>query len=142
MSDKVFVDSNVLIYAHDVDAGPKNRTARTLVTRLWNEGTGLISSQVLQEFYVNVTRKIPSPLPRSTARHILRTYSVWHTELTGPEEILMASELEEEHGLSFWDALIVSAAVKAGASTILSENFNPGQTIAGVLIQNPFLVGS
>lgn len=124
MSDRAFVDTNVLVHAHDVDAGARDVLAVRLVAELCEARRGVISTQVLQEFYVNVTRKIPSPLPRATARQIVRTYAAWQTEVVGPPEVLLASELEEQHRLSFWDALIVAAALKGGASTILSEELS------------------
>jgi predicted nucleic acid-binding protein len=138
MNGKTFVDTNVLVYAHDVDAGGRHAIAARLVAELWETRRAVISTQVLQEFYVNTTRKIPSPLPRPTARQILATYAVWQTELVGPREILLASELEEQHRLSFWDALIVAAALKGGASTIVTEDMSPGRSISGVRIENPF----
>jgi predicted nucleic acid-binding protein len=140
MSDKVFVDTNVLVYAHDKDAGRRHAVATRLVTELWETRRAVISTQVLQEFYVNATRKIPSPLPRATARRIVNTYAVWQTELVAPPDIQLASELEEQHQLSFWDALIVAAALKGGASAILTEDMSPGRTISGVRIDNPFAV--
>lgn len=138
MNGRVFVDSNVLLYAHDVDAGERHAIASQVITRLWNERLGLLSTQVLQEFYVNVTRKIPSPLPRATARTIVSTYGTWPTVVVAREDILLASEIEEQNRLSFWDALIIAAALKGHATKVVSEDFNPGQTIAGVLIENPF----
>lgn len=138
MTGRTFLDSNVLIYAHDRDAGAKHDVAAQAVAELWQSGEGVISTQVLQEFYVNVTRKIASPLPRVTARQVVRTYSAWRTELVGPPEILRASELEEEHRLSFWDALIIAAALKGGAVRILTEDLGPGQSVAGLLVVNPF----
>ena len=138
MSDRTFVDTNVLVYAHDVDAGARHAVASRLVAELWETRAAVISTQVLQEFYVNATRKIVSPLPRSTAREIVRAYAAWPVEPIGPADILLASELEEQHQLSFWDALIVAAALKGGAGTILTEDMSPGRKIAGVRIENPF----
>ena len=138
MSDKVFVDTNVLIYAHDIDASTKHQTARSVLEELWSSRCGVISSQVLQEFYVNVTRKIPTPLKRSQARAIIASYATWQVETIGPSEIHSASELEERNQLSFWDALIVTSAISGGASKILTEDLNAGQRIGGVLIENPF----
>ena len=138
MTDKVFVDTNVLVYAHDLDAGERHDAAARLVAELWEARTAVISTQVLQEFYVNATRKIPSPLARATARRIVRTYSAWQTESIGPEDVLAASEIEEQHQLSFWDALIVAAAVKGGAARILTEDLTPGRLISGVRIETPF----
>lgn len=138
MNGRAFVDTNVLVYAHDVDAGERHAVAARLVAELWKTRGAVISTQVLQEFYVNATRKIPSPLPRPLARQIVRTYAAWQTELIGPPEIQVASELEEQHQLSFWDALIVAAALKGGASTILTEDMSPGRSISGIRIENPF----
>lgn len=104
----------------------------------WETRRAVISTQVLQEFYVNATRKIPSPLSRAVARQFVRTYSAWQTETVGPQDIQFASELEEQHQLSFWDALIVAAALKAGAGTILTEDLSSGRSISGVRIENPF----
>lgn len=138
MSDKTFVDTNVLIYAHDRDAGTKHETAEGLLRDLWGQRTGVLSTQVLQEFYVNVTRKISTPLPKPSARAVVESYRVWCVETT-PAELSAAFRIEDETGISFWDAMIVAAAAKAGAARILSEDLNAGQTIAGVRIENPFL---
>lgn len=138
MSARAFVDTNVLVYAYDVDAGERHVVASRLVAEFWQTREAVISTQVLQEFYVNATRKIPSPLPRATARDIVKAYAVWQMQVLGPPEILLASELEEQQRLSFWDALIVAAALKGGATTILSEDFSQGRTISGIRIENPF----
>jgi len=138
MKDKVFVDSNVLIYAHDLDARDKHLRAVEVVRGLWENRNGILSTQVLQEFYVNVTRKIPEPLPRSKAREVARNYSLWQTETIHPVDVVRASEIEETNQISFWDALIVVTATKGGASTLLSEDLSAGQIIAGVAIENPF----
>jgi len=137
MSDKTFIDTNVLIYAHDIDAGAKRQVAKAVLQKLWNEKTGLLSAQVLQEFYVNVTRKILTPLSKDLARRVVSSYSIWCMETT-PTEILSAFRIEDESGIGFWDALIVSAASKSDARRILSEDLNAGQRVAGILIENPF----
>ena len=93
--------------------------------------------QVLQEFYVNVTRKIPRPISKESARRVVNTYTIWCVE-TAPAEISNAFRIEDESRLGFWDALIVASAVKGGANRILSEDLNAGQTISGVRIENPF----
>ena len=138
MNDKAFVDTNILIYAHDLDAGQKNTVSAAAIRDLWENRTGIISIQVLQEFYVNVTRKISNPLPKSKAREIIESYLVWHVELNEVITVLAASEIEERHNLSFWDALIVAAACNAKAGKILTEDLNHGQRIEGILIENPF----
>lgn len=138
MSDKSFVDTNVLIYAHDADAKSKHEVAKSLLGKLWSERTGVLSMQVLQEFYVNVTRKIASPLPKNVARLVVNSYATWCVETT-PAEISSAFRIEDESRIGFWDALIVASAVKCGASRILSEDLNAGQVIAGIRVENPFV---
>ena len=138
MSDKTFIDTNVLIYAHDIDADAKHKIAKEVLQELWSERTGVLSAQVLQEFYVNVTRKIPSPLSKDLARLVVSSYAIWCLETT-PTEILAAFRIEDESRIGFWDALIVSSAAKLGATRILSEDLNAGQRIAGILVVNPFV---
>jgi len=138
MSARTFIDTNVLIYAHDTDSGAKHEIAKTLLRDLWSERTGLLSVQVLQEFYVNVTRKISSPLSKDLARLVVSSYAIWCAE-TCPAEIALAFRIEDESRIGFWDALIVSSASKNGATRILSEDLNAGQRIAGILIENPFV---
>ncbi len=137
MRDKTFVDTNILIYAHDVDAGTKHKAAKNVLRDLWDQRAGVLSMQVLQEFYVNVTRKIASPLPRDVARRVVNSYSMWCIETT-PSEIAAAFRIEDESRIGFWDALIVAAAAKAVATRILSEDLNAQQTIAGIKIECPF----
>jgi predicted nucleic acid-binding protein len=138
MNGKTFVDTNILIYAHDTDAGDKHSKARDLIRSLWDDGSGTLSTQVLQEFYVTVRRKIPRPLLPAQARGIIESYLVWEVVQNAPASILRASELEERYQLSFWDALIIGAAMEANAERILTEDLNHGQMVEGVLIVNPF----
>ena len=137
MNGKTFIDTNVLIYAHDKDGHAKNEIAKAVLRELWSERLGVLSMQVLQEFYVNVTRKIPSPLSRDSARTVVNSYVPWCMETTAAE-ISSAFRIEDESRIGFWDALIVSSAVKSGATRILSEDLNAGQRIAGIRIENPF----
>lgn len=139
MNGRSFVDSNVLIYAHDFKAGRKHAVAKSLLNDLWNEGAGVLSMQVLQEFYVNVTRKIATPLSKDSARSVVDVYTRWCIEAT-PAEITTAFRIEDEARIGFWDALIVSSALKIGALRILSEDLNAGQKIMGIAIENPFEV--
>jgi predicted nucleic acid-binding protein len=133
---RTFVDTNVLVYAHDLDAGQKRIAANSLLATLWQDDAGALSTQVLKEFYVTVTRKMPTPLSRAHARSIASRFS-WCVE-TGPDEIAAAFQLEDEHKIGFWDALIVAAAVKSSADRILPEDLNAGQRYAGVVVENPF----
>ena len=137
MSGKTFIDTNVLIYAHDADSSAKHEIAKAVLRELWGERTGILSMQVLQEFYVNVTHKIATPLSKELARLVVNSYAIWCMETT-PTEISAAFRIEDEHRIGFWDAMIVSAAAKSGAARILSEDLNAGQRIAGILVENPF----
>jgi predicted nucleic acid-binding protein len=137
MSGKTFVDTNVLIYAHDIDAKEKHAVAKQALHELWADRTGLLSTQVLQEFYVNVTRKVSKPQMKRFARSVVDKYATWCTETT-PAEIAVAFRIEDEAQIGFWDALICAAALRRGAERILSEDLNTGEKIAGIRVVNPF----
>ena len=139
MSDRIFVDTNILVYAHDLSSGDRHAKASAVIESLWEAGTGVISTQVLQEFYVTVTRKIKNPLKSAEAREIIRNYLAWPVQINDPETTIQASEIEEKNSLSFWDALIVAAALRLQAKKIISEDLNHGQIIEGILIENPLL---
>ena len=134
MSGKTFVDTNILIYAHDVDAKAKHEVAKAVLRRLWDERSGVLSPQVLQEFYVDVTRKISTPLPKDMARLIVSSYTIWCTETT-PAEIASALRIEDETRIGFWDALIVASAANSGAERILSDDSNLQHMISGIRIE-------
>ena len=138
MSGKTFVDTNVLIYAHDVDAGQKHEIAKKVLRELWTERTGVLSTQVLQEFYTNATRKIRKPLPTPIARTVVGTYAAWCVENTTTADMVAAFQIEDDARIGFWDALIIAVAVRSGAIRVLSEDLNAGQAIAGIIIENPF----
>jgi len=140
MSGKTFVDTNVLVYALDSDAGSKHRIAQEVVRRLWEQNSGIVSMQVLQELYSAVTRKLSKRVPRQEVRQAVRHFTQWCIA-TGPSEIAAAFQMEDAARISFWDAMIVAAAVRGGAVRILSEDLNAGQTIAGITIENPFHPG-
>lgn len=137
MTDVVFVDTNILIYAYDRQAGEKHIRATRALARLWEGQTGHVSVQVLQEFHVTATQKLK--MPRANAREVVQTYAPWVKYPTTPETILRASDLSASAQLSFWDALIVASAEQAGALQLYSEDLNAGQVIAGVKIVNPLV---
>jgi predicted nucleic acid-binding protein len=137
MNARTFIDTNILIYAHDTDAKAKHAAAKSILRELWSERKGVLSPQVLQEFYVNVTKKAPRPLSTESARLVVSTYAIWCIETTSVE-ISNAFRIEDESRIGFRDALIVASALKSGASRILSENMNTGQTVGGIRIENPF----
>jgi len=133
-----FVDTNVLVYAHDRSESRRQAVAQALLGALWRNRTGILSTQVLQEFYVVVTRKSDPPMRRVAAREIVALYGEWPIVQLDVALILAASQLEERHGLSFWDALIVEAARRSGATVLLTEDLQSGREIGGVRIENPF----
>jgi len=137
MNAKTFVDTNVLVYAHDNREEYKQAAAKRILHELAQQKTGVLSMQVLQEFYNTVTRKIAIPLPKDEARGVVEDFAYWCVATT-PEDIKRAFQIEDEAGVSFWDALIVAAAVRSGATRILSEDLNDGQVIAGISVMNPF----
>lgn len=133
-----FVDTNVLIYAHDRSAEHKHTRARELTRELWQTGEGCLSIQVLQEFYVNVTQKVAQPLASEVAAQLIADLSVWQVHRPGIEDILDAIRLQERHQVSFWDAMIIASAIQLGCQTIWSEDLNPGQVYDRVTVVNPF----
>jgi predicted nucleic acid-binding protein len=138
MTVRTFVDSNILIYAHDADAGFRQRRASEELVDLWAIGGGLLSTQVLQEFYVNVTRKIKPPLTPSAAREVVRDYAPWVESPITPATIVRASEIGEIWQVSFWDGMILAAAEQSRADRLLTEDLSHGARIAGIEIVDPF----
>jgi predicted nucleic acid-binding protein len=135
---KTFVDTNVIVYAYDTTAGEKHSAARKIMMDLWRSGGGLVSTQVLQELYVTLTRKVPRRLKPAQAVEIIEDLLTWDVAVNDGEAILQAIGLETREKLSFWDALVVVAAAHGGAEVLLSEDLADGRTLAGVRIQNPF----
>ena len=140
MSDKSFVDTNILVYAHDRGSGEKHVAARDLVEELWRNRNGVVSTQVLQEFYVNVRRKAFRPIGSGEARQLLQDYLAWEVVLNDGTSILEAIELEHRYKISFWDALIVRAAVSSQTSVLYSEDLSHEQSYSDVTVINPFLL--
>ena len=136
---RAFVDTNVLVYAYDRAAGSKHDRARELIEALWSAGRGVLSTQVLQEFYVNVRRKTRPAVSREEARTLVADYLAWDPIVNDGAAVLEAVDVGHRHQLSFWDALVVVAALKGGASVIYSEDFNHGQKFGSVQVLNPFL---
>jgi len=140
MNDRILVDTNILVYAYDLDAGEKRAKALEIVERLWDAGNGVLTTQVLAEFFVTITRRVKQPLPLAEARQIIEDYQAeWVTFATTPETVLRAVDGVGQHGLSFWDAMIWAAAWLNGVSAIYSEDMQAGQIIEGVRIENPLL---
>lgn len=134
-----FVDANVLVYAFDASAGAKQTAAIALLERLWESEAGCLSVQVLQEFFVTVTRKVPRPLAADEAAARVREFATWHVFSPTADDVLDATAIQKSAGISFWDAMIVQAAVELRCETLWSEDLQDGQKIRGVRIRNPFV---
>jgi len=139
LEPRQFVDTNVLIYAHDPSAGDKHLRASALIEELWSARTGCLSTQVLQEFYVNVTRKVARPLSTETAAEIIAALGYWEVHRPTTEDLLEAIRLQTRHKISFWDALVLTSARRLDCDTLWSEDLNTGQDYQGVVVRNPFL---
>jgi predicted nucleic acid-binding protein len=138
LDGKTFVDTNVLVYAYDSSAGVKRDIARQILTELWESGKGVLSVQVLQEFLVTITNKVRRPLGLAEARETIADLLKWEVVANDGESILRAIAVHERHKLSFWDAMIIQVALKAGATTLLTEDLGDGVMIEGLRITNPF----
>jgi predicted nucleic acid-binding protein len=136
MSDRSFFDTNVLLYADDESAPAKQRRARDLVAEHRRAGTGVISLQVLQEYFVNVTRKLH--VDPSTARRKVELLAEFDVAAPVIADILAAVDLHRLHGFSFWDALVLRSAKQSGCRVLFSEDFQHGREIDGVTVVNPF----
>ena len=137
MPDKYFVDTNILIYAHDRSAGLKHERARQLVERLWISGQGVLSTQVLQELCINLRRKIARPLPVEEVRRLIQDYLSWEIVVNSPASVLQALEIEVRYKTSFWDALVLQAAESVGAAVLYSEDLAAGQKYGPIHVINP-----
>jgi len=137
MNDKCFVDTIILVYAHDRAAGDKHHRARVLIEKLWNSGGGVLSTQVLQELCVNVRRKSNHPLSVEETRRLIQDYSSWTIVTNTAESVIEALDIESRYNISFWDALIVQAAGSSGATVVYSEDLAHGQSYGSVRVVNP-----
>src|SRR5262245_1345102 len=141
MSDRYFVDTNILMYAHDASTGAKHERAKALVEELWRHRAGVVSTQVLQELAVNLRRKARRPLDGKATRDIVADYLTWQVVVNGGDSILDAIDLEARYQISFWDALIVQAAQASGAEVLYSEDLSDGQVYGSLRTVNPFRHG-
>ena len=137
MSDRYFVDTNILMYAHDTAAGEKHARAKALVEELWENRSGVVSTQVLQELAVNLRRKAKKPLEAKATRDVVSDYLAWHVVVNGGDSILEALDLEARYQISFWDAMVVQAAQASSAEVLYSEDLSDGQTYGSVRVINP-----
>jgi len=134
-----FIDTNILVYAYDLSAGHKRETARNLIEDCWKNQNGCLSVQVLQEFYVTTTQKIPQPLNRQTARQIISDFSSWKIYTPNANDVLHAIDIQDEYSVSFWDAMILQSALRLGCNNLWSEDLSHGQSYRSLSVINPFM---
>lgn len=136
--DRHFVDTNILVYAHDNSAGNKYIKAKSLISDLWQSETGCISIQVLQEFYVVMTKKVKKPIRPEVAQKIIGNLGKWAIHSPSVEDILDSIDIQQRYNISFWDSLVICSAQKLGCGVIWSEDLNHGQLYGEVIVRNPF----
>lgn len=137
-TDLLFVDTNIFIYAYDVSSAEKHQLALDLVSELWDSGRGCLSIQVLQEFYVNLTMKIPHPLTPLETTRIIDDLGQWRLHKPELKSVIEAIQIQQRNKISFWDAMIICSAKELGCKTIWTEDLNPNQIYEGIKAINPF----
>lgn len=133
-----FLDTNILVYAFDRSAGQKHNLAAQLVGGCWENENGCLSLQVLQEFFVTVTRKITMPLDHQSAQQIVADLAHWRLHEPKASDLLQAIDFQQSYQLAFWDARVVQSASFLGCKQLLSEDLNHGQVYGEVRVVNPF----
>jgi predicted nucleic acid-binding protein len=141
MTGLTFVDTNILVYARDAGEPAKQARAMDVLRVLWKSRLGRVSQQVLQEYYVTVTRKLKPGLPKEEARDDIAALLAWRPLVPSGSTLSKAWEIEDRFGLTWWDSLIVAAALANRCTWLLSEDLQDGQQIDGLRIQNPFAPG-
>ena len=136
MTARSFLDSNILVYADDRSAGPKRDRARTLIRETMLAGTGVLSLQVLQEYFATATKKLH--LPSAAARRRVALFSRFDVVVLSVQDVLAAIDLHQLHQFSIWDALVIRAGLNAGCQVLYSEDLQDGQRIDSLEVVNPF----
>lgn len=136
--DKIFVDTNVLVYAFDISAGIKHEKAVEIIEDCWRLENGIISSQVLEEFFMCLTKKIPVHIDSIIVKQIIKDFLKWKTVVIDGEIILEAIDIHNKYKYSFWDSMIIASAIEGGANIIFSEDFSNSHIIKDIVIKNPF----
>lgn len=132
-----FVDTNIVLYAHDGGAGKKHTRAVELLQRLLDEGSGAVSMQVLSEFYAAATKKLA--MSSQDAEDVLRDFATWILHCPAHADLLQTSRLHQRHKISWWDALILNSAIQLGCSILWSEDLSHGHRFGTLVVRNPFL---
>ena len=137
-SERVFLDTNVLVYAFDLSEPEKRRVALEVFRETTSRGTAVLSTQVLQEFFVIVTRKLNPPMPHEEAEEAVRRLAMLPCPLIDPDLVVNAVRTSNKHRLSLWDALILETALRGGCTTVFTEDLQDGFELAGLKVTNPF----
>lgn len=140
MTDPVFVDTNVLLYARDAGEPAKRPRAAAWIEHLWREQAGRTSVQVLSQYYVNVTQKLQPGLSPEEAWDEVKALLTWRPIAIDAALIEAGREIQSSHRLSWWDSLIVAAAQMQGCTLLLTEDLQDGAIFSGVTVRNPFLL--
>ena len=138
MIERIFVDTNVLVYMRDSSEKLKQRRASEWIEQLWATQSGRLSVQVLQEFYVTVTQKLKPGMTRAAAREDVRNLSKWRAVGSSPELLEVAWRVQDDFRVSWWDSLIVAAALRTDCRYVLTEDLDDGTELDGVRIIDPF----
>ncbi|MBF0491903.1 MAG: PIN domain-containing protein [Deltaproteobacteria bacterium] len=138
MTEKIFIDTNVLFYAYDENGSEKHLLAKNKLEEIWQNSSGVISLQVLQEFYNSASKKLINKLQHHKLKEIIGLYKAWELVKLDISGLLQAIDLQQDYKISFWDSLIVQAALSAHCVILLTEDLNHGQKIKGMKIVNPF----
>jgi len=139
MSVRTFVDTNILIYAHDVEQGQKHQIARDILIGLMQDRSGALSPQVLQEFYVQATRASrPDPITHQQAVRLIESFRRFPVQDITSAILMAALDTRQRFRLSYWDSAIIEASRAMGCTEVLSEDMGDGQDYAGVRVTNPF----
>jgi predicted nucleic acid-binding protein len=140
MSDNIFFDTNILVYSFDSSDPRKHAIASGLIIQAFEQGTGVISAQVLKEFYVTVTQKISRTMAPDRVEQLIRDFALWRVVETTVPLILRGIHIQLGNRISFWDAMIVAAAKEADCPTLYTEDLGHEAMINGIRIHNPFVL--
>jgi predicted nucleic acid-binding protein len=138
MTVRRFVDTNILLYAKDLSEPGKQPVAEALMRELWASRRGRLSVQVLNEYFVNATQKLEPGLTPAQAWSDVEALFAWEPQVMDQRLLSRAFMVRDRHGLSWWDSLIVAAAIAAGCDEILTEDLSAGQVYDGITVVNPF----
>jgi predicted nucleic acid-binding protein len=131
-----FIDTNVLVYAHDGGAGSKHDQAVELLTHLLEDARGALSIQVLSEFYSAATKKLA--MKGEEAEEVINDLGAWTIHRPGHADLLKASRLHRRYKIAWWDALVLNSAIELGCSVLWTEDLADGQRYGSVMVRNPF----